>query len=156
MKLKPTLWVLPASLFVAMVFALWPLPSLLAVWRPDWVALVLLYWALASGRGMGPLLPFVMGVLVDVQTTSRLGLHALGFCLIIALAELMSRRLKIFSLWQTGMAVAVLLLILRLVLVGGGRLLGGPAPGLSTFLPVLSAALVWPLLVALLRRSRGY
>ncbi len=155
MRVKPTLWIMPASLFIAMVLALWPLPDLLALWRPDWVALVLLYWALAPGRGLGPVLPWSIGVLVDVQTGVHLGLHALAFCLIVALAEVMHRRLKVFSLWQTGMAVAVLLTVLRLVLCVGVAI-GAHAglPHLDLF-PVLSGALVWPLVVVLLRRAQG-
>ncbi len=155
MRVKPTLWIMPASFFVALVLALWPLPDLLALWRPDWVALVLLYWALAPGRGLGPVLPWSIGVLVDVQTGMRLGLHALGFCLIVAMAEVMHRRLKVFSLWQTGMAVAILLMVLRLVVWLGSSLGTHAGAHAIDVLPVFSGALVWPLVVVLLRRAEG-
>lgn len=43
-RLRDNPWVLPASLVVALLLGLLPLPALLQPLRPYWLALVLAYW----------------------------------------------------------------------------------------------------------------
>ena len=53
-------WVLPASILVALVLGLLPLPQVLQPLRPYWLALVVAYWVLESpdkaGLAIGALL----------------------------------------------------------------------------------------------------
>ncbi len=45
-RLRDKPWVLPASLVVALLLGLLPLPALLQPLRPYWLALVLAYWVI--------------------------------------------------------------------------------------------------------------
>ena len=67
----------PLSLFMALVLASWPLPVGLGLLRPDWVFLVVLFWVLrVNSMSLG--LVWVIGVFVDVQMGTVLGMHALA------------------------------------------------------------------------------
>ncbi|MEY3661077.1 MAG: hypothetical protein RLZZ169_1903, partial [Pseudomonadota bacterium] len=69
-------WVIVLSLVFAGVLAVLPLPGWLELWRPDWVALVLVYWVIALPQRVGLLTAWLVGFLVDVLKGTLLGLNA--------------------------------------------------------------------------------
>ncbi len=148
-------WVIVLSLVFAGVLAVLPLPGWLELWRPDWVALVLVYWVIALPQRVGLLIAWLVGFLVDVLKGTLLGLNA-GVLTLIAYAALsLYQRMRMFtSLQQSG----VLLLF-----IGTGQLLvfwvltatGHNTPNNLAFLfPALSSALLWPLVFFCLRYCR--
>ncbi len=52
-RLRDNPWVLPASLVVALLLGLLPLPALLQPLRPYWLALVLAYWVIETPERVG-------------------------------------------------------------------------------------------------------
>ena len=50
-----------------------------AAWAPDWLALVLVFWAIHQPLRVGVGVAFVLGLLTDVHQTSLLGQHALTY-----------------------------------------------------------------------------
>ena len=52
-RLRDNPWVLPASLVVALLLGLLPLPALLQPLRPYWLALVLAYWVIEAPERVG-------------------------------------------------------------------------------------------------------
>ena len=55
-------WLFPASLFVALLLGLLPLPAMLQPLRPYWLALVLAYWLLEDHDRVGLGLAFSVGL----------------------------------------------------------------------------------------------
>ena len=64
------------SLIVAMMLALMPLPGGMSVFRPDWVALMMILWAMTVPRAYGVGVAWVIGLVLDVAQGSLLGQHA--------------------------------------------------------------------------------
>ena len=63
MRDPDTDWVLPVSSFIlALVLAVIPLPDAVAAFRPDWVPLVMIYWALALPARFGLLTALCIGL----------------------------------------------------------------------------------------------
>ena len=52
------------------------------VWRPAWVALVLVYWCMAAPDQVGVVAGWTTGLLLDVMTGTLLGQHALGLSVV--------------------------------------------------------------------------
>lgn len=59
------------SLVVAMVLMILPLPDWVQIYRPNWVALVLIYWSMALPKRVGLWFAFFSGIILDVSSTLR-------------------------------------------------------------------------------------
>jgi rod shape-determining protein MreD len=131
-----------------------PLPAGLEAFRPYWVALVLLYWALEEQDAVSLGLAFVVGLFLDLLTGSLLGLHALSLVILVYLVQRFRARLRFFPPWQQAASVLALLLNDRIILLWLAMLLGEPTPTWQYWLAPLTGALVWPWLFLLLDRAR--
>ena len=128
-----------------------PLPDAVAALRPDFLALVLLYWCIQSPRHVGVGTSWLVGLVMDVADATLFGQHALAYAVLAYAAEYFRRRVLRFPLWQQAVQVAALLIgCAGLVLVV--RFVGGaPLPRWSYAASPLCGALLWPLLSVLLQ-----
>jgi len=136
------------SLLAALLLDMLPLGH--APWRPDFLALALVFWSVHQPRRVGVGAAFVFGLAMDVHQAGLLGQHALSYTVLSYFAITIHRRLLWFSvptqalqvlpLFQAAHAIA---LVLRLI--GGGLF-----PGWSLVLAPLFEALLWPLASVLL------
>lgn len=144
-----------ATLAVAMVLAILPLPALLQSLWPYWVALVMIYWCLESQDVITLGLAFTTGLVLDLLTGSLLGLHALSLVIMVYLVTRFRARLRFFPPWQQALSVLALLLNDRIILLWIISLRGDPLPALDFWLPPLVGTVLWPWLFLLLDRFRG-
>lgn len=148
-------WVVPASFALALVLTMLPLPAWAQPYRPDWVALVALYWVLALPRVFGIGLSWFCGLLVDVVQGALLGQHALGMAVIAYFAYRFHQRIRVYPLAQQGLLV-LLLLCVKLTIVLWINGITGHAPDnlLLYYAPALIGMLLWPWIFTLLRDVR--
>ena len=147
-------WLIVISIFAALVLTALPLPETASAWRPEWTALILVYWCLALPERVGIGWSWFVGCLQDVLQGPELGTHGLAFAIAAYLTIRLYQRLRVFPVWQQALAVLVLLLLIRLILFWIDGLLGRPTPNWKHWLPALTGTLVWPLVFMLLRRLR--
>ncbi|GIX22243.1 MAG: rod shape-determining protein MreD [Gammaproteobacteria bacterium] len=144
---------LHGSLLLALLLTLTPLPgSGLGMW-PEWPALVLAWWcAHHPGRvGLGTALAW--GLLLDLALGTLLGQHALGLLWIAYVVLRQHSRFRLYPLLQQALVVAALVAVERLVFLWLYGIADRPVQQLGPYaLPVLSSALVWPLIDGSLRR----
>ncbi len=142
------------TLIVALMLHMWSLPSWAEYARPEWVVLVLMYWALAMPEQVGVTVAWVVGLLLDVTQGAILGQHALGLVIVIYVINTQYQRIRVFSLAQQALVVLLLLLI-KSVLVLWVSGIVGQAPDIGLyFLPALTGAIIWPWLFIILRDLR--
>lgn len=155
---RPEEFLLPAkpgfvlfTLFLALLLNVLPLSGFVLRLRPDFLALVLLFWCIQEPRLVGIGTAWFFGLAMDVADANLFGQHALAYSVLAYAAEYFRRRVLRFPLWQQAAQVAVLLLLCQ-VLVLAVRLLGAAAAvPWSYFVPSLSGALLWPLLTIMLQ-----
>jgi len=148
--------VIIATLGVAMLLTILPMPEWARPFRPQWVALVLLYWAIALPHRVGVGSGFVAGVVLDVLTGTLLGQHALGLSVVTFIAIELHQRIRVFPFWQQSLGILILLVIdhlLALWVTGATR---GVAPGLVYWTVPLIGALLWPWIFVTLRKIRRH
>jgi rod shape-determining protein MreD len=147
-----------ASVAAGLVLAVVPLPGWLDALRPDLALLAVIYWILASPRIAGLGYAWLAGLFLDVLRGMTLGQHALGFLLVAFLTHRAQLRMRMFPILHQAGAVMVLLAVYHFVIFWTDGLTGHGYTGWNRWLPVLSGALLWPLIVAagdtLTRRSR--
>lgn len=143
------------SLVLCYLLQLMPLPQALLVFKPYWLALVLLYWALESPDRVGLGLAFVLGLFGDVLTGGLLGEHALRLCVFVFIVLRFRSRLRFFPMWQQALAVFALLLNDRVLLMVIRASIGEPwSPSGFWWAPV-TGMLAWPWVFLLLDDLRS-
>ena len=149
--------VIAASFVVALMLTAMPLPSWGVPWRPAWVAMVLIYWAMALPNRVGMFTGFMLGLLVDVIDVNQsavLGQHALCLGVITYVVVVNHRRLRVFPLGQQAVVIGSLLLgymALNGIIM---TVVGQPPNPWRLGLPALTSALLWPWLFVILRDLR--
>ncbi len=143
-----------ASFVAAMILAIVPLPGSLQLLRPDWVALVLVYWCMAVPERIGIGSGWVVGLFLDVLYGSLLGEQALAKALLAYLTLRFTLRLRVFPRWQQALAVGTLVALSDLILIMIKSLVRGAPPLWSDTAPMIANVIVWPFLFAVLREVR--
>ena len=144
-----------ATLALAALLAIVPLPEGLRAAWPYWMALTMIYWCLETQDRISLGLGFATGLALDLLTGSLLGLHALSLVIIIYLVNRFRARLRFFPPWQLALSVFALLMNDRIILLWVISLRGDPLPSLDFWLPPLVGTLAWPWLFVVLDRIRG-
>jgi len=144
------------SFIVAFMLTVVPLPEFMQFIRPEWSALVLLYWCMALPDRIGVGIGWIVGLLLDVLTGTLLGQHALAMTVIAYLIINLHQRIRIFPLWQQAAIIWMLLNLYQLLLLWFDGITGQPPKGLQFWLPPISGMILWPVVFILLRRLRRH
>ena len=142
------------SFLVAMILTSLPLPEGAIIYRPDWMALALIYWCMAIPERIGIFTGWLLGLLLDVMYGSLLGQNAMALSIIAYLVNILHLRVRMFPLWQQSVMV-FLLVILHLAISAWIRGIAGQFSVTWTYwMPALTSALVWPFIFIVLRDLR--
>lgn len=146
------------TVMLGMILAVMPPPYFVPVElgyvRPDWVALVLVYWVIALPHRVGLATAWLVGLAMDVLVGTLLGQHALAYVVLAYIALNLYQRLRMFSIWQQAIVLFALLGINELINFWIESLAGLADWSLWYLLPALSGALLWPFVFYLLRAAR--
>jgi len=139
---------------VTYVLAVIPFPPWLQWARPEWVTLTLIYWCIALPQRVGMTTGLVLGVGLDVLDGSILGQNALALVVVAFLSLILYQRLRVYSLWQQAGVVFMLVGINALLCQWVQNLQGLSALPRLFLLPAFSSALLWPVVLHVLRGLR--
>ena len=142
------------SLAATLALAVVPLPDAIAPLRPDWVAVVLLYWSLIGQRHFSLLTAFWMGLALDTLSGALLGQNALALLVVVYLAEKFHFRLRVFPVSQLAFTVLMLLALYEFILFWIDGMAGRTVPLSERWVPPLTGTLVWLALSSLLDRGQ--
>jgi rod shape-determining protein MreD len=146
------------TVVIALILAVLPLPHWMDVARPYLLLLLVIYWSLSAPRIAGLLFAWLCGLAIDVLKGIILGQHALAFLVVAYLTHKFQLRIRIFPLSQQTMTVFAFLAIYQFIVFWLDGIIGQPVTTWMRWLPVISGAILWPILVALLdtwnRRNR--
>lgn len=147
-------WVIIVSFCLAYFLALLPFPHWAEWGRPEWVAMVLIYWVIALPHRVGVFVGWLVGLGLDVLHGDVLGQNALSLAIVAYFALLLHRRIRVFPAWQQALAVLVLIGINLLLVRVIASMVGGVPATMLYWLPCLVSALLWPWLLVILRFLR--
>ena len=143
------------TLLAALVANLLPWDGVWVWLKPDFVAVVLLFWIVREPRLIGFGVAFAFGLAMDVGQASLFGQHALAYTVIAFAATMLRRRLRMFSADKHVLQILPILLTAQAVILLVRLAGGGAFPGWTWFVPPITGALIWPLVwVVLLAPQR--
>ena len=147
-------WIILLTFLAAYVLAVLPLPGW-ALWaRPEWVALVLIYWTIALPQRVGMVTGLALGIGLDVLEGAVIGQNAFSLVIVSLLSLVLYQRLRVYNLFQQASLVFVLIGINQLVCQWVQNLEGAGDRSLLFLLPAFSSALLWPVVLLILRGLR--
>jgi rod shape-determining protein MreD len=139
------------TLVIASLVNMMPWSGYIAWLRPDFVALVVLYWVIEQPRRVGFTAAFTLGLLMDVSEGALLGQHALSYTILAYAGIALNRRVRRFSLVSQVVHVIPLLLLNDLIVLGVRMLAGADFPGYPYFLGSFVGGVLWPFMSVLLK-----
>lgn len=136
-------WILPISLFMALLLGLLPLPDGLQPYRPFWLALVVAYWVIEDPDRAGLGFAFALGLIADLAFGGLLGEQALRLVIMAFILQRFRSQLRFFPVAQQALAIGGLLLNDRVVSAAIHVALGVPQLPWTYWLAPLIGMLLW-------------
>ena len=142
------------SLLVALWLSIVQLPSWLQWSRPEFVAMVLIYWLIAAPERVGIGVAWVVGLTLDLLEGCTLGQNAFALSILAYLTLILYQRLRMYTSLQQAGVVFILIGLNQLLCHWVQTLTGTASPNLMFLLPALVSALLWPLVSLVLKMLR--
>ena len=142
------------TLFVALVLTVLPPPDLVFLYWPDWVVVVVFYWALMLPERIGPWVGFIVGTLLEVISVKSFGVMGLGMATLAFAVNRAHLQLRVLSIWQQMIVVGVFVGIFKLLTGWLYGLISGFAISSEYFYSLIGCMLSWPFIFILLQEFR--
>ena len=148
-------WIIVLSFFLAYLLAIVPFPDWAMNYRPEWVAMVLIYWVVALPYRVGIGSAWFAGLVLDILKGSVLGLNAVGLVIVAYVTLSLHLRFRMFSsLPQAGLVLVLIGINLFLCHWLGVMTGYTSASDMMFIMGALTSAVVWPSLFLILRQTR--
>jgi rod shape-determining protein MreD len=147
-------WIIFLSFIFSFMLTIMPLPIWADAWRPDWVAMVLVYWCIAIPQRVGITTGWTVGIIHDVLNNTILGQHALSLCVIAYISSRLYLRLRLFPRIQQAISIFGLVIINQLLSAWIYSIFTDFHISWLIILPAVTSMILWPWLFIILRDMR--
>lgn len=137
---------------LALAASVVPLPDVIELFRPDFVALTVLWFCLLSPRLLGLTYAWGAGLALDGFKGVLLGQHALTLTIIAYLASKLRLQVRAFPPLQQSAVILALLWLHEFLLFWLDGVAGHPVTDWRRWLSVPVSAACWPLVTAFYAR----
>jgi len=139
------------TMLIALLANLFPWTGIWMWAKPDFVALLVLYWCIDQPRKIGFAAAWLLGLIMDVADASLFGQHALAYSILAYAGIVLHRRVQMFTLTAQTVHVILLLLLNDLIVLVIRLFAGSDFPGYQYFIGSLVGGALWPALSILLK-----
>ena len=116
----------------------------ISLWQPQWLLLVLIYWALGVGSRLGVLWAWLAGSVVDILLGEPLGLNGLLFATITYLSLRFRERFVMYGAIQQALIVFIVVMLAQAVRSFSLNFFANQDWNLLPLTTDLSSGLLWP------------
>jgi rod shape-determining protein MreD len=145
---------IPASIIVAFILQIMPMPASIDVYRPDWLLLILCYWTMALPNRVGLGATAICGVVLDILYGTALGVHSFAMVIPVYLVAANYQRFRNYSVVQQAIMIFILSMLYHMVVYWLQYWLTGAQFRFEFLWPVITSVFLWPWLFWFLRRYR--
>lgn len=132
------------TLLVGLMLTMMPLPNAVAFARPDWLALLVIFWAMQLPRTWSVGSAWIIGIMLDVANGTVLGQHALALCVLAFITVRFHLLMRVFPLSQLTATIFAMLALYQFLLFWVNGVASISAPAASYWAPVISGTVLWP------------
>ena len=142
------------SFIFGLMLTIMPLPDAIAAFRPDWLAMLVIFWAMQLPRTWSVGTAWIVGIVLDASQGTLLGQHALALCCVAFITVRFHLLMRVFPVPQLTASVFPILAIYQFLLFWINGVAGVEAPSTAYWGPVISGTLLWPVMMAFLSGLR--
>jgi rod shape-determining protein MreD len=142
------------TFIVGLMLTVMPLADPVEPFRPDWLALVVIFWAMHLPRTWSVGSAWIIGIVLDVSYGTLLGQHALALCVVAFVTVRFHLLMRVFPLSQLSATIFALLALYQFILFWVNGVAGVSAPTITYWAPVITGTLIWPFLFMFLSGVR--
>ncbi len=139
------------TVLASFLLAVYPIDYPYNWFRPEWTAMVVIFWSITLPERVGVAYAWFTGLLLDGIAGVTLGQNALSLAILAFICHGLYQRMRNFTAPQQAALVFVLVGLHLLVGYWVQSLTSSPARHLYFLAAALSSALVWPLFSVLMR-----
>ena len=136
------------SLFVSLI----TLP--IGYYSPEWILLVLIYWAIAIPSINKLFLAFLLGFLTDIVLGQVLGISSLFYVILVYIVLRLYNSLRYMTIAQQSFVIFFLIIIKQHLLIWAYIMIGQTIEYQAILIGSFMNALLWPLIFFTLRYVR--
>lgn len=144
-------WMISLTVLASFLLAVYPIDPPYNWFRPEWTAMVVIFWCITLPERVGVVFAFLVGLLLDGITGVPLGQNALSLAILAYICQGLYMRMRNFALPQQAAMIFVLVGLHMLVGYWVQSLTSYPARHLYFLAAAFSSALVWPLFSGVMR-----
>jgi len=142
------------TIVVGLMLMIAPLPDWMAAFRPDWLTLILIYWAMWMPRTWSVGSAWLIGLVLDVAHGTLLGQHALALCVVVYVTVRFHLLMRVFPMSQLTATVFSLLTLYQFLLFWINGVAGIPVEMINYWAPIISGTILWPIVTMFLHGAR--
>ena len=143
------------TIILSLMLMIMPLPDWASPFRPDWVAITLIYWAMMAPRTWSVGSAWIVGLVLDVAQGTMFGQHALALCFIVFITVRFHLLMRVFPMQQLTATVFAILALYQFMLFWINGVAGVDVPAVTYWGPVITGTLFWPIATGLLSGVRS-
>ena len=151
---KSVIWPVWVVMLAAISLEVLPLPGFVQPLRPPWAAIAVIYWTMMWPRRFGLGAAWVVGIILDILHGTLLGENAIALSIVAYVTMRFHLQIRIFPMWQLTTTVFALLTINAFIQFWIDGVAGVGSAGISRWTQVMTGAILWPPLMALMDRVR--
>ena len=140
------------SILIGLFLSLITLP--VGYYAPEWILLIVIYWAIAIPSNGKMVLAFISGIVVDIVYGQVLGISSLFYVLLIYLILRLYNSLRYMTIAQQAVVLFILIFIKQHLLVWAYYIIDSNIDYQALVVGAAVSALVWPLIYFTLRFLR--
>tara|TARA_B100000035_G_C21034628_1_gene570203 strand:+ start:838 stop:1299 length:462 start_codon:yes stop_codon:yes gene_type:complete len=126
----------------------------LGYYAPEWMLLVIVYWAIAVPSNNKMVLAFLSGIIVDIVFGQALGISSLFYVVLIYFILRLYNSLRYMTIIQQAVVLFFFIFIKQHLLVWAYYIIGRNIDYQALLISAIITAFVWPLIYYTLRFIR--
>jgi len=142
------------TILIGFMLMIMPMPAAADPFRPDWLVLVMIFWAMSAPRSYSVGIAWLLGMVLDVAQGTLLGQHALALCVVVYITVKFHLLMRVFPTLQLTATVFALLALYQFLLFWINGVAGVSASAVDYWGPVVSGTIIWPILSTFLSGLR--
>lgn len=143
---KSYVFVLIASIFIAMILQVIHLPVVISENRPDFLILIILFFSIHTDFSFKLETAWIVGIMLDLVTGAPLGINAFIMCTQVYLIGTQFTNFAKFNIWQQTSIIGLVNLVVSILGYWIEHIIGQSYYEINFLIPAAATAVFWPII----------